>query len=318
MWVSFRLSKQDLKQRPCKINATFKLVVMDSDKFCLRWNEFEENIRHSFKVLRNKESLYDVTLATDDGHQIQAHRIILSAGSDFFSDIFTKCNQSSMLIYLKGIGRKELENITDFLYNGETYVTQEELSSFLEIAQELKVKGLQSSEEETDDSMQSQEANSKLTPKVLSENVDRKLEAKDFNLQKHNDDEVKSNNEPILVSENEPFLVAKNDQSLNEQLNELVERQMGVWKCKVCDKTSNTRRNIKVHVERHIEGVRNTCNVCMKNFSTHQQHQNHVREVHNSKLYSCSGCRKANMNMKAVYNHKRYCNGTSVEQIDML
>merc|ERR1719391_1813920 len=122
---------------------------MDSDKFCLRWNEFEENIRHSFKVLRNKESLFDVTLATDDGHQIPAHRVILSAGSDFFS----KCNQSSMLIYLKGIGRKELENITDFLYNGETFVTQEELSSFLEISQELKVKGLQSSEEETDVSM---------------------------------------------------------------------------------------------------------------------------------------------------------------------
>merc|ERR1712142_197247 len=301
------------------MGAISKLMEMNNDKFCLRWNEFEENIRNSFKVLRNKESLFDVTLATDDGHQIQAHRVILSAGSDFFSEIFTKCNQSSMLIYLRGIGRKELENITDFLYNGETFVTQEELRSFLEIAQELKVKGLQSSEEEPDDSMQSQEAfeaTSKLTPNVLTENVDRKLEAKDFKLQKLN--EVKSNNEPILVSENEPFLVAKNDQSLNEQLNELVEQQMGVWKCKVCDKTSNTKGNIKIHAERHIEDVKNTCNVCMKNFATRHQHQTHVKLVHNSKMYSCSGCGKANMNMMTVYSHKRYCNGASVEQISML
>jgi len=301
------------------MGTTFKLVVMDSDKFCLRWNEFEENIRHSFKVLRNKESLFDVTLATDDGHQIQAHRVILSAGSDFFSDIFTKFNQSSMLIYLRGIGRKELENITDFLYNGETFVTQEELSSFLEIAQELKVKGLESSEEKTHDSMQSQEAfeaTSKLTPKVLSENVDRNLEATDFKLQKVR--EVKSNNEPISVYENEHFAVAVNDQSLDKQLNELIEQQMGVWKCKVCDKSFNTRRNIKIHAEIHIEGVNNTCNVCMKNFTTRRQHQHHVRAVHNSKLYSCSGCGKANMNMMTVYSHKRSCNGTSVEQISML
>jgi len=303
------------------MGATFKLIVMDSDKFCLRWNEFEENIRNSFKVLRNKETLFDVTLVTDDGHQIQAHRVILSAGSDFFSDIFTKCNQSSMLIYLKGIGRKELENITDFLYNGETFVTQEELSSFLEMAQELKVKGLQSSEEKTDDSMQSQEAfetTSKLPPNVLCENFgsyDRKLEAAAFKLQKVH--EVESNNEPIPVSENEHFAVAEKDQSLDKQLNELVEQQMGVWKCKVCDKTSNRKDNIKIHAERHIEGVKNTCNVCMKNFATRTQHQNHVRQVHNSKLYSCSGCGKANMNMKAVYNHKRYCIGPLVEQIDM-
>merc|ERR1712142_665136 len=304
------------------MGAISKLMEMNNDKFCLRWNEFEENIRHSFKVLRNKESLFDVTLATDDGHQIQAHRVILSAGSDFFSDIFTKCNQSSMLIYLRGIGKKELENITDFLYNGETFVTQEELSSFLEMAEELKVKGLQSSEEKSDDSFQSQEAfetTSKLTPNVLSENVgsyERKLEDKDFKLQKLN--EVKSNNEPISASENELFAVAENDHSLNEQLNELIEKQLDIWKCKVCDKTSITRGNIKKHAERHIEGVMNTCNVCMKNFATRQQHQNHVKLVHNSKLYSCSRCGKANMNMLTVYNHKRSCNGASVEQINML
>ena len=104
---------------------------MDTEKFCLRWNQFEENIRNSFKVLRNEEKLFDVTLATDDGHQIQAHRVILSAGRDFFTNIFSKCNQSNMLVYLKGIKRKELEHITHFLYNGETSVTQDELGLFL-------------------------------------------------------------------------------------------------------------------------------------------------------------------------------------------
>ena len=122
---------------------------MDSEKFCLKWNEFEENIRHSFQGLRHQQKLFDVTLATDDGHQIEAHRVILSSGSDFFGDVFSKCMQTNMLVYLKGIAKSELENIIDFLYNGETFVTQEELNSFLVTAQELKVKGLQTVDDET-------------------------------------------------------------------------------------------------------------------------------------------------------------------------
>ena len=68
------------------------------EKYCLKWNEFEGNIRQSFRKLREEERLFDVTLATDDGQHIQAHKMILSAGSDFFSDIFIKTNHNNLLI----------------------------------------------------------------------------------------------------------------------------------------------------------------------------------------------------------------------------
>ena len=48
-----------------------------------------------------------------------------------------------MLIYLKGISSAELEHVTDFIYNGEASITQDELKKFLETAQDLQVKGLQ-------------------------------------------------------------------------------------------------------------------------------------------------------------------------------
>ena len=54
-------------------------------------------------MFRNEEKLFDGTLASDVSHQIQAHKIILSAGSDFFRNIFSQCNQNNMLVYLKGI-----------------------------------------------------------------------------------------------------------------------------------------------------------------------------------------------------------------------
>ena len=92
--------------------------------------------------LRNDHRLFDVTLATDDGQHIQAHKLILSAGSSFFSDIFLKSNHVNMLIYLKGVSRNELESVLGFLYDGEASIAQEELKQFIMTGNELQVKGL--------------------------------------------------------------------------------------------------------------------------------------------------------------------------------
>ena len=124
------------------------------EKLCLKWNDFESNIRKSVKDLRNVQKHFDVTIATDDGFLIKAHKIVLMAGSNFFTDVFMQTNHSDICVYLKGIQRVELEYVIDFLYNGEAYIAQEELNKFLEIAQELQVKGLQSTHH--DDKFQSE------------------------------------------------------------------------------------------------------------------------------------------------------------------
>ena len=51
---------------------------MNSEKFCLRWNDFEGNISAAFRELRDDKDFFDVTLACDD-EQIQAHKLIISA-----------------------------------------------------------------------------------------------------------------------------------------------------------------------------------------------------------------------------------------------
>ena len=108
--------------------------MTNTDKFCLKWSEFETNIREFFRELREDQNQFDVTLATDDGYQIQAHKIILSAGSKFFCNIMTKTNNQNPFIYLEGIKREQVGNILDFLYNGEANVAQEDLNIFLETA----------------------------------------------------------------------------------------------------------------------------------------------------------------------------------------
>ena len=48
----------------------------------MKWNEFDTNIREYLRILREDQRLFDVTLVTDDGQHIQAHKVILSAGSN--------------------------------------------------------------------------------------------------------------------------------------------------------------------------------------------------------------------------------------------
>ena len=109
----------------------------------MKWNEVETNIREYWIIVREDQRLFDVTLVTDDGQHIQAHKIILSAGSHFFSGIFLKSNQTNMLIYLKGTNSVQLKHLLDFIYNGEASVGQEELKEFLETGKELQVKGFE-------------------------------------------------------------------------------------------------------------------------------------------------------------------------------
>jgi len=114
---------------------------MSSEKFCLRWNDFESNISVAFRELREDKDFFDVTLACDD-EQISAHKVILSACSPFFRNILRRNPHQHPLLYLKGVKFTDLQAVLNFMYNGEVNVAQEELNSFLAVAEELRVKGL--------------------------------------------------------------------------------------------------------------------------------------------------------------------------------
>jgi len=114
---------------------------MGSEKFCLRWNDFESNISSSFSELRDDKDFFDVTLSCDD-EQIQAHKLIISACSPFFRNVLRRNPHQNPLLYLKGVRFNDLQAVLNFMYHGEVNVAQEDLNSFLAVAEDLKVKGL--------------------------------------------------------------------------------------------------------------------------------------------------------------------------------
>ena len=113
-----------------------------SEKLCLQWNDFKENVNSAFGRLRNDKEFTNVTLASEDGQEIEAHKVILAASSPFFEKILQKSKHPHPLIYLRGFQSKDFASILDFLYSGEANVYQEDLDSLLAIAHEIKLKGL--------------------------------------------------------------------------------------------------------------------------------------------------------------------------------
>ena len=116
--------------------------MTSSEKFSLKWNDFQENISSAFSNLRDDTVYTDVTLVSEDGQHIEAHKVILSASSPFFMNILKLSKHSNPLIYLKGFKAKEIHTLIDFMYNGVADVYQDDLDLFLAKADELQLKGL--------------------------------------------------------------------------------------------------------------------------------------------------------------------------------
>ena len=56
-----------------------------SEKLCLQWNDFKENVNSAFVRLRDDKEFTDVTLACEDGQQLEAHKAILASSSPFLA-----------------------------------------------------------------------------------------------------------------------------------------------------------------------------------------------------------------------------------------
>ena len=67
------------------------------NKFCPKWNDFQKNIGAAFGSFSEDKDFSDVTLASEDGHQIEAHKVILAAYSPLFQNLL-KISKHSMHI----------------------------------------------------------------------------------------------------------------------------------------------------------------------------------------------------------------------------
>ena len=230
-----------------------------------------------------------MTLACEDGQQVEAHKLVLIASSPFFLNILKKNKNSHPLIYMRGVKSENLTTMVDFFHHGETNVFQENLDSFLVLAEELQLKGLRANQTE-------KEASSE----VFTPTEKRKL-SKAKTLSKQNPiryaNKVVTNETGVLQTTTETAIALTDDTTNNtdiESLKQQVKSMMIIsdkdnpYKtngerariCKMCGKESSFA-TIMQHIEaNHITGISLPCDLCGKSCKSRNAMATHKSSYH--------------------------------------
>ena len=260
------------------------LNIKMSEKLCLQWNDFQENIKIAFGNLREDKDFKDVTLVSEDGQQVEVHKVILAASSPFFQNLFVRSKHPHPLIYMRGVKFEDISAIVDFLYCGEANVFQESLDSFLAIAQELQLKGLMG---KTDEDL---DVDKKCPPPHASLNDEAKISKSTFKKELPGNKNVLAEyNAAVALPSRVPSHYSGDVHQLEEMVKSMMEKSdnkcqnhnQRADKCKVCGKEGKGNA-IKDHIEaNHIEGIVLPCDLCQKTFRSRHSLSMHNRRHHN-------------------------------------
>ena len=128
-------------QKKVPLQASDCMAMAFSENLNLRWDDFAANLSSALHNLRGDENFTDLTLVCAD-QQVEVHKVVLASSSKFFWRVLKNIKHSHPMIYLRGIKFKDLEAVLSFMYLGQVNLAQEDLDSFLVVAEELEVKGL--------------------------------------------------------------------------------------------------------------------------------------------------------------------------------
>ena len=246
--------------------------MKQKEQFNLVWNDFQLNISSSFKEMREDTDFADVTLSCEDNQQIMAHKVVLAAASPLFKTMFKHNKHSHPLIYLRGVKSKYLTNLVDFVYQGETKISQDDLAGFLALAGDLHIKGLETLNTEDKEEFESPKSN-----KTIKQYTEHKVI-------QHISHETKI--EPLADVNLENYgtkIAVNNIEYLDNTIESIIEKSENKYKCTMCGKQMDKKHHMSNHIEaNHIEGVRHPCTSCgeEKTYKTRQVLAHHISKKH--------------------------------------
>ena len=244
-------------------------------KYVLHWNEFQENTAKCIVSLRNENEFYDVTLVGEDQKKYPAHRLVLSSCSQYFKNLLKGSQSQQILLCLENMKSNDIENMLDYIYDGEVKLLEKDLQNFLKIAERFKLEGMEDSEVNVNEKFEE------------FDNQEESTEVEHFgvpaeNTNVHVKEEKSKNVRKIKLNSKEV-----DPDTLKEKFKELVStvrNEYGMYCCLVCGYSAKQKHHVKEHCECHMEGLSYTCPICEKDFrlsSTLRRHiiKNHKRIV---------------------------------------
>ncbi|KAG0715897.1 Protein bric-a-brac 1 [Chionoecetes opilio] len=116
---------------------------MDVRRYELRWTHHQSTVVAEVGSLYRDAALVDVTLACEDQRTYQAHKLVLSACSQYFQGLFARHSaHQHPIIFLKDVSGDECEALLTYMYRGEVSVSHDQIHRILRVANSLQVRGL--------------------------------------------------------------------------------------------------------------------------------------------------------------------------------
>ena len=156
----------------------------------------------------------------------------------------------------------------DYIYNGEVQLFQEDLDSFLDVAQKLKIDGLIGSNQVAD---KEENIDDKFSNEVKHEDVIEEVQPSE---------EVPKQERKARRQPTQSFAVSTLNSDTKEATDQLVIKNADNYECRSCGKTARTSSDIRRHVEVHIEGLSFECQTCGNTFRSRN-----ALKTHNSKYH---------------------------------
>ena len=323
---------ENLKLTPVTdcIIAYYKSSIMTTERFCLKWNDFTSNVSHSFSKLRNETKMADVTLMGNDHKLVSAHKLVLSACSEFFKNIFmNNSNNNNLVLFLDGVDSTGITLMLDYIYQGEAQIYQEYLDGFLELAKKFQLDSLLENKNEGETEMkpfeQSQpvnieyntfEQNQKMkpvAPRIQRDVKDRTLKLLDESILSSNSEVEEKFRELIVIGE--PAALNNSCHACDKVFQDLGElySHLNVHKFAFCEhcNTMVPKRYFPQHKIKCSQSPKDlSCHIC-NTFSTRWKSalRKHIKTMHGEHSTKCNICGKAFRNAISLENHMRKHNG---------
>ena len=265
----------------------------------LTWDNFPVHMKQVFSDLCSFEYYSDVTIVCDDLKLLKAHRFILSGCSEVFKTILEGFHSSQPCIYLRGIKYEEMELVLKYIYNGEATIDLEFLETFLRVAKDLKIKGID--QDGNDSTLETNTpTDHSATEKVIvtdntSNNVDNNDSLQlDYKQEDHEDKE-----------DHDLFKKENSDRKHNKRKRKHKPQQS---QCPECKKYFSQKYKMKVHYQNIHEGIRWPCDKCDYQARDRESLFKHMRIEHGNHIpYKCNKCDYEAKLRSSMYGHfKRY------------
>ena len=112
-----------------------------STKSSLKFDQFQNVTVQARTKMRNNE-FCDVTLVSADNKKLGAHKVILAASSSFFQNMLQSENHCHPVIFMSGAKHEVLDSMVEFIYTGETKLSNNNIDSFVKLITSIELFGV--------------------------------------------------------------------------------------------------------------------------------------------------------------------------------